>query len=72
MPARDRHPIGRLFAQATVALERAHDIAIEGQSPTLTAADQRRVHRRLATASRQSIAAVEAVGAALTRDKPNR
>lgn len=69
MPTRDLYPTGRLFAVATVALERAHDIAVEGQSPTLSPAAQRRIQRRLATAMKRSVVAVEAIEAALTFDK---
>lgn len=53
MPPRktaDSHPIGHLFATATVRLEQAQSIATEGQNGRLTLSQQRSVQRRLARA----------------------
>jgi hypothetical protein len=39
--------IGHLFALATARLEDAHSIAVAGQNPRLTPAEQRNLQRRL-------------------------
>jgi hypothetical protein len=70
MPTRDRYPIGRLFAVVTIALERAHDIAVEGQSPTLSPTAQRRILRHLRTALRRSFVAAEDIEVALDEHRP--
>lgn len=67
MSKHERYPIGRLFALATIALERAQEVAIEGQSPLLTSAAQRRIHRRLATALQRSQVAADKIRLALTQ-----
>lgn len=39
--------IGHMFAVATARLEDAHGIAVAGQDPRLTTAEQRNLQRRL-------------------------
>lgn len=46
----DSQPIGRLFVIATIRLEQAQSIAIEGQNGRLSLSQQRSVQRRLARA----------------------
>jgi hypothetical protein len=65
MPRKERYPIGRLFAVASIKLERALDIAIDGQSPQLTRRQQRAVLRRLVAALERSRQAAEEIRRAL-------
>jgi hypothetical protein len=65
MPRKERYPIGRLFAIASVKLERALDIAVDGQSPRLTRGQQRAVLRRLVAALERGRQAAEDIRRAL-------
>jgi hypothetical protein len=65
MPRKERYPIGRLFAIASVKLEHALDIAVDGQSPALTRSQQRAVLRRLVAALERSRQAAEDIRRAL-------
>jgi len=69
MPPRktaDSHPIGHLFAIATVRLEQAQSIATEGQNGRLTRSQQRSVQRRLARAIERARTASDSIGEALS------
>jgi len=61
--------IGRLFTLATVRLEEALGIAVEGQNSRLTLRQQRSVHRRLVRAIERSRAAADQLPAAFLLDE---
>lgn len=54
--------VGHLFALATARLEDAHSIAIAGQNPRLTSAEQRNLQRRLLRAIERCRLAAERIG----------
>jgi len=62
----DSHPIGRLFAIATVRLEQAQSIAVEGQNSRLSQRQQRSVQRRPARAIERARFASDHLREALT------
>jgi len=62
----DSQPIGRLFAIATVRLEQAQSIAVEGQNGRLNLSQQRSVHRRLARAIERARIASDHIREALS------
>lgn len=57
--------VGHLFALATARLEDAHSIAIAGQSPRLSSAEQRNLQRRLLRAIERCRLAAERIGDSL-------
>lgn len=56
----DRELLGRLFVAATVLIENAHEIAIAGQSSTLSASDYAATARRFQVASQDITALADA------------
>jgi hypothetical protein len=58
---KQENQVGHLFALATARLEDAHGIAVAGQNPRLTPAEQRRLKRRLLRAIERCRLAAERI-----------